>query len=165
MDEFPFIEPPYWEVAARFGLALLLGGAMGWEREHKGRPAGLRTHLLVSLGSAGLTIVAVSLLASMPWGSDAPRIDPLRIIQAIIGGIGFLGAGAIIQSRGRVHGLTTAASIWVVSAVGISCGLGMYINATILAVMGLVTLTVVRYTERKTCDRNAEEDVREGDGS
>ena len=158
MDKFPFIEPPYWEVAARFGLAIVLGGIIGWEREYKDRPAGLRTHWLVSLGSAALSIVAVTLLAALPWDPDAPRVDPLRIVEAIIGGVGFLGAGAIIQSRGEVQGLTTAASVWVVAAIGICCGLGMYLIATTLAVMGLITLTVVRYGVKKAGYKDGDED-------
>jgi putative Mg2+ transporter-C (MgtC) family protein len=139
-----------WETALRLGIAILLAALLGWERESKQRPAGLRTHMLVALGAAGLTVVAMELLARLERDNLDPNLyDPLRIVEAVVGGIGFLGAGAIIQSRGKVKGVTTAASLWIVAAVGVASGCGNYATAGLLAVFGLFTLLLVRFAERK----------------
>jgi putative Mg2+ transporter-C (MgtC) family protein len=99
-------------------LAACAGGmAIGWERESKNKPAGLRTNILVAVGSAGFTLVSWNLTAHLNAGANDLRVDPLRLVQGIIGGIGFLGAGAIIQSHGTVRGMTTAAGIWVVGGI------------------------------------------------
>jgi putative Mg2+ transporter-C (MgtC) family protein len=105
------------DVTLRFTAALLVGGAIGLNRDLRGKPAGVRTHALVSLGSA-----AVTLIAAGNGGADVAAVS--RVMQGIITGIGFLGAGVILhREQGRVRGLTTAASIWVVAALGIACGL------------------------------------------
>ena len=116
-------------------LAIILGGLVGWEREHGKKPAGLRTHMLVCLGSALVTIV--SLYVFERFGSAT---DPGRIAAGIVTGIGFLGAGAIIRLGGSVKGLTTAASIWMVAAIGLAVGCGLYLTAIISAILCLVIL-------------------------
>jgi putative Mg2+ transporter-C (MgtC) family protein len=132
-------------VALRLLIALLLGGAIGVEREIHGKSAGLRTHMLVSLGSALFTVLSYTLAESM---GDAARADPTRIAAQIITGVGFLGAGTILQGRGSVHGLTTAASIWLVAAIGMASGAGFYDQALVGTVLGVVVLVAVSQFEQ-----------------
>jgi len=137
---------PLWEATVRLGTALFFAGIIGWEREAKGRSAGLRTHMLVALGAAGFALLGMELIAAA--STDAPgaqSIELLRIIEAVATGVGFLGAGAIMQSGAKVKGLTTAASIWVVSAVGVACGSGYWIVGLLLTIMGLLTLTAIQW--------------------
>jgi len=134
---------PLWDAVARLGAALLFGAAIGWEREKKGRAAGLRTHILVSLGAAGFTIIGAELTADNPQFAD-----PTRVIQAVAAGVGFLGAGTIMNNGPKVKGLTTAASIWVVAAVGIAAGTGLWAIAFLLTAFALITLTSLRFFER-----------------
>jgi putative Mg2+ transporter-C (MgtC) family protein len=149
---------PLWDAALRLGAALFFAGIIGWEREIKGRSAGLRTHMLVSLGAAGFALLGMELIAgTSPGPSGADKGDPIRIIGAIAAGIGFLGAGAILQSGGKVQGLTTAASIWVVSAMGVACGTGYWAIAILLTAMGLMTLTLLRWLEPAAQGNHASE--------
>lgn len=112
------------EIAVRLGAALILGGALGLNRELHGKPAGLRTHGLVSLGAAVATIVSLGL------PGDSHAVDPnaiSRVLQGILTGIGFLGAGVILRDpNGHVTGLTTAATIWICAVLGVVCGLGYW---------------------------------------
>jgi putative Mg2+ transporter-C (MgtC) family protein len=131
------------EVSARLTAALLIGGVVGWERQKMEKPAGLRTHILVSLGSATFVLLGFEV-----GGHIAPRygtagLDPTRVLQGVVGGIGFLGAGAIIKSSGHVTGMTTAASVWIAGALGAAAGLGAYIVAVIATVFTLFTLYVL----------------------
>lgn len=106
------------DLALRLAAAVLVGGAIGLNRDLRGKPAGVRTHALVSLGAALVTVVAADVAVA---NADAAAVS--RVMQGIITGIGFLGAGVILHpDQGRVRGLTTAASIWVVAALGIACG-------------------------------------------
>jgi putative Mg2+ transporter-C (MgtC) family protein len=134
-----------WEVLLRLALAAVLGAAIGLERELREREAGLRTHLLVSLGSALFTIVSAygfhSFLAS---GQSVVRADPTRIAAQIVTGIGFLGAGAIIRQGLSVRGLTTAATLWVVAAIGLASGAGYYSAAVATTVLVIVSLWPLR---------------------
>lgn len=128
----------------RLVVAMVLGGLVGLERQTRGRAAGLRTNILVCLGSAGI-IVAFQKL-SLEFGMDAEsaiRMDPARAAAGVITGIGFLGAGTIVKSNDFVRGLTTAASIWVVSAIGVTVGLGDYVIAVALTLLVLVALYVL----------------------
>lgn len=139
-----------WEILIRLLIALFFGAIVGWERERVGRPAGLRTHMLVALGSAVFTLVAVLLMEeSMRHSDSGLRLDATRIIQGVVGGVGFLGAGAIIQSRGKVKGLTTAAGVWVVASVGVAAGLGFYLLAGLTAGGTLLTLGAIRLMEHR----------------
>jgi putative Mg2+ transporter-C (MgtC) family protein len=138
-----------WQVVLRLGLAALLGGAIGVERELRDREAGIRTHLLVSLGSALFTILSAygfhEFLAS---GQSVVRADPTRIAAQIVTGIGFLGAGAIIREGLSVRGLTTAATLWVVAAIGMACGAGWYgaaLITTLLTILALGPLRIAAY--------------------
>jgi putative Mg2+ transporter-C (MgtC) family protein len=106
-------------------LAVVLGGAIGLEREIAGKPAGLRTNILICVGATLLTDVSLNIRTTM----GAPNADPARLAAQIVSGIGFIGAGTIMQSRGTVTGLTSAATIWVVAALGIALGAGEYVEA------------------------------------
>lgn len=135
------------EIAAKIGLSALLAGAIGAEREWTGKWAGLRTHMLIAVGSAFLTHVSIVVGPRFASGSNA--WDPGRIAAQIVSGIGFIGAGTIIQSRGAVHGLTTAAGLWVASAIGIAVGAGFFAEATLVAVALLLILVALRPVERR----------------
>lgn len=128
------------EILLRLLLAGLLGGVIGYEREHTNRPAGFRTHILVCVGSA--LVMVTSEFIFDKYGATS-NIDPARLGAQVISGIGFLGAGTIIRDGFNVRGLTTAASLWAVSCVGIATGIGFYggaVAATILIFLTLITL-------------------------
>ncbi len=127
--------------AARLVVASLLGGLIGLQRELAGKPAGLRTNLLICLGSALLTLISLNLPATLGVG------DPARIAAQIVSGIGFLGAGTILQSRHAVHGLTSAATIWVVAAVGMAVGAGYERSALLATAFILVALVLLGRAE------------------
>jgi putative Mg2+ transporter-C (MgtC) family protein len=124
------------ELLARLGLTVLLCGAIGLEREARGQAAGLRTHILVGVGAALFTLVSAYGFDDAP-GSEP---DPTRISAQIVSGIGFLGAGAIIRQGLTVRGLTTAAALWIVAAIGMAAGAGYYLGAVATTVVILVAL-------------------------
>jgi putative Mg2+ transporter-C (MgtC) family protein len=134
-----------WDALLRLSFACGLGAAIGFEREIRDREAGIRTHLLVSLGSALFTIVsAYGFHAFLASGDNVVRADPSRIAAQIVTGIGFLGAGAIIREGLSVRGLTTAATLWVVAAIGMACGAGYYWPAAATTVLTLLALWPLR---------------------
>lgn len=139
------------EMLLRLVLATVMGAVVGWERESQRKPAGLRTHMMVALGAATFTLATLQLFLLVE-GEPSARSDPVRIIEGIVGGIGFLGAGQIIQSRGSVHGVTTAAGIWVVGGVGIACGIGHYVLASMTVGLAFGVLTLARILEQHTKD-------------
>ena len=142
------------EVLLRLALAAVLGGALGLERELREREAGLRTHLLVSVGSALFTLVsAYGFRSFLTSGESVVRADPSRIAAQIVTGIGFLGAGAIIRQGLSVRGLTTAATLWVVAAIGLATGAGYYAAAVITTVVALVSLWPLRILAYKLVRR------------
>ncbi len=136
-------------VALRMGVALLLGAAIGWDRERRDSEAGLRTHMLVALGAALFVLV--------PAEAGMSLADLSRIVQGIVSGIGFLGAGAVLKdsSEGRIHGLTTAASIWATAAVGIAAGLGREATALLATAFVLLVLAAMRGLSRRIRGREA----------
>jgi len=129
------------DLLGRLLLASLLGGAIGWEREVSGKPAGLRTNILICVGATLLTELSISFSAL--GVTDLVRPDPARITAQIVSGIGFLGAGTIIQARGSVTGLTTAATLWVVAAIGIAVGGRAYLEAAGATVLVLLVLVLL----------------------
>jgi putative Mg2+ transporter-C (MgtC) family protein len=129
-------------------LAGFLGGLIGLERELKAKPAGLRTTLLICLGAAMFTQLSLQIALIATGGGDALRADPARLAAQIIPGIGFIGAGAILHGKGRVTGLTTAATLWVVTAIGIAVGAGAYVEAIGTTVLVLGTLLLLARFER-----------------
>jgi putative Mg2+ transporter-C (MgtC) family protein len=148
LADFSF-DPSTWsytaQVILRLGVAAALGAIIGAEREFHGRAAGLRTQLLVALGSCLAMIVSLHFADHFGWESatTALRVDPARVAYGIMSGIGFLGAGAILRYGTGVQGLTTAASLWCTAAVGLACGFGMYtvsIATTAIVLFALVVL-------------------------
>ena len=133
------------DLAWRLLLAAGLGAAVGLEREYRQKPAGLRTNILIALGSALFTILSISM------GHESGTAD--RIAAQIVTGIGFLGGGAILRSGNTVHGMTTAATIWVNAAIGVAAGAGQFALATVTAALTLVVLVVLppieSYFERR----------------
>jgi putative Mg2+ transporter-C (MgtC) family protein len=147
------------EVLFRLALAAVLGGAIGVERELREREAGLRTHLLVAVGSALFTIVsAYGFHDFLTSGQSVVRADPTRIAAQIVTGIGFLGAGAIIRQGLSIRGLTTAATLWVVAAVGLAAGAGYYSGAVITTALVLFALYPLRILAYRVVRRFRPED-------
>jgi len=142
------MEREYLTILLHLGLAVLAGGLIGLERTYHGRPAGFRTHTLVCTASSLLMLVTVyqwELLKGVPL--ETVRVDPTRMAQGIMTGIGFLGAGVIVREGLSVRGLTTAASIWITAAIGILTGIGFYVAAGLGTVLTLGTLSVFRWIE------------------
>ncbi|MBE0429267.1 MAG: MgtC/SapB family protein [Thermoleophilia bacterium] len=136
------------ETVLRIVLGAVLGGLVGLEREMRGQAAGFRTHTLVSMGSTLFTLVSLYGIRGITGdGGEVLHAEPGRIAAQIVVGIGFLGAGAIIRHGTSVKGLTTAASLWVVAAMGLSVGAGFYVGAITVALMLLVVLRALRSTE------------------
>lgn len=143
-DLLTTIPPDTGTIAARLLLAAVLGAMIGLDRELKHRPLGLRTNMTVAIGSALFAIVAVETIEHLPGPHDVLRVDPTRVIDAVIQGIGFLGAGAIIQGRGEiVRGGTTGATIWALGGVGLACGFGLYAYAVLATLIMMFVLTVL----------------------
>ena len=130
-------------IVLRLSMAVILGAAIGYEREHQGKDAGLRTHILVSLGAAIFVLV--------PLQSGMPAAEVSRVMQGIIAGIGFLGAGAIIKidKDREIQGLTTAASIWMAAAIGIAAGMGREAMAVVSTLISIFVLSVLGRLEKK----------------
>jgi putative Mg2+ transporter-C (MgtC) family protein len=142
----------WWEIVIRVAVAAGLGGAIGIERELRDREAGFRTHLLVSVGAALFTLVSAYAWRDFTFGHGV-TFDPTRIAAQIVTGIGFLGAGAIIRQGVSVRGLTTAATLWVVAAIGMASGAGYYTAAAITTVVVLVSLWPLRLVAHRVLDR------------
>ncbi len=132
------------QVIIRLILSLVLGGLIGLERQFHRRAAGLRTHIMVSLGSC--LMMLTSLYVFDIYNHIVP-LDPARLAAGVITGIGFLGAGAIIRDREGIKGLTTAASLWVVAGIGLAIGGGFYTGGMFTTVLALVALIFLRYFE------------------
>jgi putative Mg2+ transporter-C (MgtC) family protein len=141
---------PEWEMIVRLVLALVLGAFIGLDRRLRSKPAGIRTMSLVSLGAATFTLVGVSAMQQLAFAEQSAgletmvRLDTSRVIAGIVGGIGFLGAGAIIQSRGKIQGMTTASGIWMTAAIGVSVGLGLYVLAFAATFLSYAVLVLLR---------------------
>lgn len=137
------------DMIGRLFLASLLGGLIGLEREIHGRPAGFRTHLLVSLGSC--LFVATSIEFYRIYGNFSGvgpvGVDPARVAAQVVTGIGFLGAGAIIREGSSIRGLTTAACLWIAAAIGLSCGAGLVIVPLVVTTISLATLLLLKRVE------------------
>lgn len=134
----------YLVVIIRLVVAFALGGLVGYQREKAERPAGFRTHVLVALGAAVFTLISIA-----PFAGSRGMADPSRIASQVVVGIGFIGAGAIIQQGDIIMGLTTAASLWVTAAIGVAAGGGYYILAGISTVLVYLTLEVFKLIEKK----------------
>ncbi|MGO9121845.1 MAG: MgtC/SapB family protein [Desulfomonilaceae bacterium] len=138
------------DIVTHLGIAAVAGGLIGFERSYHGRPAGFRTHTLVCMASSLLMLVTIY---QKQWFSladiETVRIDPTRMAQGVMTGIGFLGAGVIMKEALSVRGLTTAASIWITAAIGILAGVGFYSAAFVGTVFALVVVLVFRWIETR----------------
>lgn len=132
---FTAIEP-----FVRLLLAVFLAGIVGWERERRGRPAGFRTYIMVGLGSAMFTLVSLYAF---------PGSDPARVAAQVVTGVGFLGAGSILQRQTDVHGLTTAAGLWAVAAIAMAAAAGLYLVATVGALLAVLILAALRHVAHR----------------
>ncbi|MCA9303490.1 MAG: MgtC/SapB family protein [Phycisphaerales bacterium] len=132
------------DIAIKLGLATVLAALLGWERGRADKPAGIRTMILISIGAATFAILGTRVIGQdMTSGAESIiRADPTRVLSYIISGVGFVGAGAILHSKKAVKGLTTAASIWVVAAIGAACGLGEYAVALVVFTVAFVSLWI-----------------------
>lgn len=132
---------PLSAIIVRIAIAGLLGAMIGFERELRNRPAGLRTHMLTSVAAAVFTVMTFEIYHEMVQLDAAiARLDPLRVIEAVTAGVAFLSAGAIFRSGGNVKGLTTGAAMWMAGAVGVASGAGFY-GVALLATLFVVTIT------------------------
>lgn len=127
--------------------ATALCGIIGFERETRNRPAGLRTHMLVGLAAALYTLIMLEMLADAGSYSDRVAMDPLRLVEAVTSGVAFLAAGMIVFTQGKVKGLTTGASLWLCAAVGLAAGFGMWMMSAFTAVLALLIIRVIKYME------------------
>lgn len=125
-------------IAARLLAATFFGLVIGLDREYREHPAGLRTHMLVSLAAATFTVLTFEV-----YERAGDKSDPIRIIEAVTAGVAFLSAGTIIQSRGNVRGLTTGAGLWLAGAIGLACGLGEYLIAGLVTLLGVIILVLM----------------------
>lgn len=141
---------PFGVLAVRLLVAAVLGALIGLEREFKNRPAGLRTHMLVSTAAAAFTVMTFEIYHEMvDLGADIARLDPIRVIEAVTAGVAFLAAGAIIRSgNGDIKGLTTGAAMWMAGAIGVACGAGFFSVAVLVTVLVLVITLVLGQIEK-----------------
>jgi putative Mg2+ transporter-C (MgtC) family protein len=138
----------HWNITLRLALSVLLGGLIGFERERSNHAAGLRTHILVCLGST--LIMLLSMYGFSDFAKlDNVRLDPARLAAQVISGIGFLGAGTILYTGKSITGLTTAASLWVVAAIGLTIGAGFYYASGLASLFALLSLWVLNVMEKK----------------
>lgn len=135
------------EALLRLVVALVLSGLLGFERELVGRAAGLRTHMLVGLAAALLTIMAFEMFAWVRSLEEQPNADPLRLLEAITAGVAFLAAGSIFRQKDRVKGLTTGGGLWMAGAIGIAAGQGLLGLAAMATVLAVIVIAVLRRIE------------------
>ena len=160
-----FAHPTYTSfpvMAARLLLATVFGAAIGFEREWRNRPAGLRTHVLVCVAAATFALLTIEIAHAPMFEMENGRFDPIRIIEAVTAGVAFLAAGVVIFTRGQVHGLTTGAGMWLAGAIGVGCGLGLWQIALFSTVLALIVLTLLYAFENKL-ELNRGEDFEAGD--
>ncbi len=140
----------HWEMLLRIGVAAVLGGVIGLERDIHRRQAGFRTHLIVAMASATFMVVSAHFLWFQHYvPGNLVTVDTSRIAAAVVTGVGFLGGGSILRTGATVQGLTTAAALWLVAAIGLCCGSGMYQESLFVTALGLLSLTVLRFLEDK----------------
>ncbi len=137
------------ELIARIAIGAALGSVIGFERDRHKRPAGLRTHLLVALASATFMVVSSQFAYYQHFGASGIEVDASRIAASVVSAVGFLAGGAILRTGVSVQGLTTAAALWLVTAIGLCAGAGMYIEALFTTFIGIVALTFFRRFEDK----------------
>ncbi len=148
------------DLILRLTVAAVFGGLVGFEREYFGKAAGFRTHALVSAASSLIMIVSIHIFEIY---KGQIQVDPSRIAAQVVSGIGFIGAGAIIRSGASVKGITTAASLWAVSGIGLACGIGFYEGAFYATLIVIVILLIFTKLEAKLIKRNNSTSGQEGE--
>ncbi len=147
-EEFSHESPvPVLILITRMFGAMILCGLIGLERRINKNMAGLRTNMLIGLSVTIFTLVTLHITNNLAPTNDAMRMDPIRLIEAVTGGIAFLAAGVVVFTRGSVQGLTTGASMWLSGAIGLSVGLGLWLIAAIATLAGIIVLWLVRHSE------------------
>lgn len=140
-------------ILARLLLATVFGAAIGFEREWRNRPAGLRTHILVCVAAAVFAILTIEIVHAPMFSvaalKDSVKVDPIRLVEAVTAGVAFLAAGVVIFARGQVHGLTTGAGMWLAGAIGIACGLGFWQIALVGTLLALIVLSLLQMLENR----------------
>jgi len=139
-DLFTLLQSLPWITAGQVTLAAILGGVIGIEREWRGRPAGFRTNILIALGACLFTVLSIE---GFPLNGSTAQ-DTARVAAQIVSGVGFLGAGALLQTRNKVKGMTTAATIWLVAAIGMAVGTGSYFLAIFTTLLTATVLQLLR---------------------
>src|SRR6478735_1626405 len=141
----------HWEMLLRIAIGAVLGGIIGFERDRHRRPVGLRTHLIVSMTSATFMVISSQFAFFQGFSEAHPlvEVDASRIAASVVSGIGFLAGGAILRTGATVQGLTTAAGLWLVTAIGLCAGAGMHVEAAFVTFLGIVALTFLRRFEDK----------------
>src|SRR5580700_10123209 len=138
------------ELVGRIAVGACLGGIIGYERDRHGRPVGLRTHLIVAMAAATFMVVSSQFVYFQHYAKeDLVAVDSSRIAASVVTGVGFLAGGTILRQGLTVQGLTTAAGLWLVTAIGLSSGAGMFVESAVVTGMGMVALTVLRRFEDK----------------
>jgi putative Mg2+ transporter-C (MgtC) family protein len=158
----PTAIPPL-EAMLRLLLASVFGAIVGIDRALRNKPAGLRTHILIALAAAVFTLITFELHIDATRG-EGGTADPIRIIEAVTAGVAFLAAGAIIQGRGNVRGLTTGANMWLAGALGVAAGAGYYLLAALATAFALVVLTVIGWMEARIEAKRQDAPVGDGIG-
>lgn len=129
--------------------ALVFAAIIGFEREIDGRPAGLRTHMLISLAACVYALITLSLLSTPEFTGDEVRMDPIRIVEAVTQGVAFLAAGIVVFSKGTVRGLKTGATMWLCASIGLACGIGEWAVAALTTVLAVTIISIIRIAEKK----------------
>ena len=143
-------------IVARLLMAAALGAVIGFEREWRNRPAGLRTHILVCVAAATFAILTIEIVHAPMFEKDTGRFDPIRVIEAVTAGVAFLAAGVVIFAKGEVHGLTTGAGMWLAGAIGVGCGLGLWQIALFATVLALIVLSLLYVFEKSVVDEDGQ---------
>ncbi|MFA7431664.1 MAG: MgtC/SapB family protein [Rhodospirillaceae bacterium] len=156
-------ETGYADLLIRFTAASVLAGLLGINREWRHKPAGLRTHILVAVAACAFALLSMDLFLETAALHPEAQSDPIRVIEAVVTGVAFLGAGVIIQAGGTVTGVTTGASVWVAGAIGLAAGTGNIRIAVLCTAFGLIALIVLGWFERRFTKRPAD-DEEEGNG-
>jgi len=134
-------------IMARLLLAAAFGGVIGFEREWRNRPAGLRTHIMVCVAAATFAILTIEIMHAPMFQKETARFDPLRVVEAVTAGVAFLAAGVVIFTKGEVHGLTTGAGMWLAGAIGVASGLGLWQVAALATLLALIVLGLLHVLE------------------
>ena len=147
-------------IVARLLLAALFGAVIGFEREWRNRPAGLRTHILVCVAASTFAILTIEIMHAPMFDKDEARFDPIRVVEAVTAGVAFLAAGVVIFTKGQVHGLTTGAGMWLAGAIGVASGLGLWQVAALATILALIVLGLLHVFEDRLDLDSGEDFVR-----